>query len=301
MEHFMNLSMMEQFQKKMEEKEKSGATIEKYMRDVKSFYHFLNEKGTGDQGRTADRADEMDSSDRAGQVSKEIVIRYKEKLIRQYAASSVNSMLAALNSFFREMGWYDCIVKSLKVQRETFRSCEKELTKEEYFKLLKAAKRKGNQRLYLLMETICATGIRVSELRFITVESLSVKRAKVSLKGKIRSVILPADLCRELQQYIREKEIRSGSIFITKNGLPMDRSNILHEMKNICEEAGVPKEKVFPHNLRHLFACSYYQAEKDLSHLADLLGHSNINTTRIYTITSGEEQEKQIEMLGLVI
>lgn len=280
MGHVISKTMIEQFQEKMEQDEKSRATIEKYVRDLNAFLVYVGEKEI---------------------VNKEIVISYKEQLVHQYAESSVNSMLAALNSFFKNCGWYDCLVKSLKVQRAAFRPCERELTREEYYHLLKAAKKQGKQRLYLLMETICATGIRISELQYITVETLYSRRAKVSLKGKIRMIILPANLCRELKRYVKEAGITSGSIFITRNGKPLDRSNVLHDMKALCEEADVARDKVFPHNLRHLFACTYYQAEKDLSHLADLLGHSNINTTRIYTLVSGEEQEKQMEMLGLVI
>ena len=188
----------------------------------------------------------------------------------------------------------------MKIQREAFRNRERELNKSEYFRLLETAKKQENIRLYLLMQTLCATGIRVSELPFITVEAVRSGRAVVSLKGKTRTVLIPTTLRRELSRYVRDKDLKSGSIFVTKNGRPMDRSNILHEMKALCEEAGVDRKKVFPHNLRHLFACLFYQKEKDLSRLADLLGHSNVNTTRIYTCVSGDEQERQIDQLGLV-
>ena len=192
-------------------------------------------------------------------------------------------------------------MKSLKIQRQSFREKERELTKAEYFRLLQAAKERGNTRLYVLMQTMCATGIRVSEVRFITMEAVRRGRATVSLKGKIRQVLLPADLCRELKRYAKEQGIRAGQLFVTKSGKPLDRSNILHEMKALCKTAGVERTKVFPHNLRHLFACLYYKVSKDLSRLADVLGHTNVNTTRIYTCVSGMEHVRQLERLGLVI
>lgn len=274
----MTQTQLEQFQKILIEDERSTATIRKYLRDVRAFWMFA-----GDET-----------------VTKETVIRYKQYLNENYKPTSVNSMLAAVNRFFREMGWFDCVVKTLKIQRQVFRSKERELTKTEYFRLLKAAKEKNNIRLYLLMETLCTTGMRVGELSFITVETVKTGRAIVCLKGKTRTVLLPANLRRELDRYIRNKGLENGSIFVTKSGRVMDRSNILHEMKALCEVAGIERNKVFPHNLRHLFACLFYKAEKDLSRLADLLGHSNINTTRIYTCVSGDEQESQIEQLGLV-
>lgn len=280
MEHKLKRSMLEKFRKGLLDEEKSDATIEKYMRDVNAFFLY---------------------ADKIGYVDKEVVISYKKYLSEMYAMTSANSILAAINRFFKYMGWYDCMVKSYRIQKEAFRSYERELTKEEYYRLLNAAKHKGNQRMYLLMQTICATGIRVSELRFITVQAVNNGQAKVSLKGKTRTVLLPSRLCRELKHYIKKQEIQTGSIFISRNGNPLDRSNILHDMKKLCGEAGVDRRKVFPHNLRHLFACAYYQVEKNLSHLADLLGHSSINTTRIYTRISSGEQIRQLEMLGLVL
>lgn len=271
--------MVSQYRRILVEAEKSSATIEKYLYDIRNFQIAMDGEA----------------------VTKERVIRYKEQLIEQYAVSSVNSILAALNGFFKYLQWYDCVVKSLKVQRDSFRSSERDLSKEEYYRLLEAAKKKGNHRLYLLMQTICATGIRVSELKFVTVEAISTGQARVMLKGKTRTVLLPTMLCRELRKYVREKKIQKGSIFTTRNGRPMDRSNICHEMKSLCDDANVQREKTFPHNLRHLFACTYFAREKDLPHLADLLGHSSINTTRIYTLVSGEEQARQIELLGLVV
>lgn len=269
---------IEQFQKMLAEDERSGATIQKYTRDIKAFWAFVRDEA----------------------VTKETAVRYKQYLQEKYKPASVNSMLAAVNRFFRAMGWLDCVVKTLKIQRQAFRSRERELTKEEYFRLLKAAKEKNNIRLYLLMQTLCATGIRVSELPFITLEAVKAGRAEVRLKGKNRTVLLPSNLRRELSRYAGEKGLKGGSIFVTRTGRSMDRSNILHEMKSLCAEAGVDRSKVFPHNMRHLFACLFYKAEKDLSRLADLLGHSNINTTRIYTCVSGDEQERQIERLGLI-
>lgn len=272
-------SQLEQFQRKLIEDEKSAVTIKKYLRDAEAFFAFAGKE----------------------EVSKDTVIRYKQFLKEHYKPSSVNSMLAALNLFLKETGRYGCVVKALKVQRQTFRPKERELTREEYFRLLKTAKQRENIRLYLLMQTLCATGIRVSELQAVTVEAAGSGRAVVSLKGKTRTVLIPSDLCRELKRYAKNRGIKSGSIFITRTGRPLDRSNILHEMKALCKEAGVDRKKVFPHNLRHLFACLFYKKEKDLSRLADLLGHSNINTTRIYTCVSGEEQIRQIEGLGLVV
>lgn len=279
MERLLDEKSLERFRTTLIEEEKSAATIEKYLRDLGFFMNYMG---------------------REKAVCKENVIQYKNYLVEHYAVTSVNSMLAAINCFFKRMGWYDCLVKSLKVQREAFRSHEKEMSKDEYFRLLETAKAKGNERLYFVMQSICSTGIRISELKFITVESLNTGQARVSLKGKTRTVLLPADLRRHLRKYAKDRGIETGSIFITRNGQPLDRSNILHEMKALCKDSGVDAKKVFPHNLRHLFACIYYKAEKDLSHLADLLGHSSVNTTRIYTLVSGEEQARQIDRLGLV-
>lgn len=280
MEHIIERGMLDLFRSRLIDDEKSEATLEKYTRDVEAFIRYV---GIGSV------------------ITKDVTLHYKKHLIKKYAVTSANSMLAALNRFFREMGWLDCIVKSFKVQREAFRSKERELSKAEYLRLLSAAQKRGNQRLYLLMETICSTGIRVSELQAITVESLLNGRAIVSLKGKTRVVMLPAALCRALKSYVKKRKIKEGSIFVTRTGKPMDRSNILHAMKALCREAKVDCRKVFPHNLRHLFACTYYKMEKDISHLADILGHSNINTTRIYTRASGEEQIKQINRMGLIL
>lgn len=279
MEHQMNDALIGSFRDSLIQEERTLATIEKYVRDMDAFYRWL----------------ENDMI-----INKERVIAYKNDLLQKYAVTSVNSMLAALNSFLKHMGWYDCVVRCVKIQKEAFRSRECELTKEEYYRLLRAAKETGNTRLYYIMQTICSTGIRVSELEFVTVDALLTKRARVRLKGKTRTVILTAELCRRLKQYVKEKHVKSGSIFVTRSGRPVDRTNILHDMKALCDRANVERGKVFPHNLRHLFACTYYQMEKDLSHLADLLGHSSVNTTRIYTLVSSEQQAGFIEKLGLV-
>lgn len=258
--------------------EKSSATIEKYMRDIKAFANFIGDK----------------------EEDKAKVLEYKEYLLENYAPSSVNSMLSSLNSFFEFYELYALKVKTVKMQKQIFVSEKKELTKSEYERLLNAAKNKKNQRLYLLMQTICSSGIRVSELRFITVEAVRAGQAMINCKGKMRVVILPKQLCKMLNKYIKDKNIIRGSVFVTKSGKPLDRSNIWSDMKKLCDEAGVSKEKVFPHNLRHLFARTYYSLQKDIVRLADILGHSSVNTSRIYTMESGDIHRRQIQMLGLL-
>ena len=205
----------------------------------------------------------------------------------------------ALNSFFVYINRHELKVKTLKIQREIFADREKELTKSEYEKLLNAAKEKGKERLYYLMQTICSSGIRVSELKSITIEAVKERRATIKCKGKMRIVILPKELCKMLAEYAKEQKITSGPVFVTKTGKPLDRSAIWKMMKQLCESAGVPKEKVFPHNLRHLFARTYYTIQKDIVRLADILGHSSINTTRIYTMETGDIHRRQIQKLGL--
>lgn len=217
-----------------------------------------------------------------------------------YVPTSVNAAISSLNSFFVFCELYDLRVKNLKIQRQVFASQDTELTKKEYERLLKAAKVKHDRRLSLLMQTICSTGIRVSELRFITVESVSHCRADIRCKGKNRTVFLPSALCKLLKQYLKETKIKSGPVFQTKSGRPMDRSNIWSEMKKLCRVAGVSEKKVFPHNLRHLFARTYYTQQKDVVRLADILGHSSVNTTRIYTKESGEVHRKQMERMGFL-
>lgn len=260
------------------EEEKSQATIEKYIRDIQAFSQFL-----GDQP-----------------ITKESVILYKQSLLKDYKTSSINSMLVAINSLLEFLGCSECKVKLLKVQRRLFCSQDKELTKDEYKRLLIAARKHNNERLYLLIQTICSTGIRVSELKFITVESLKSGKSIIRNKGKIREIFLPKELRKILLSYCRRRKIVSGSIFITKNGKPLNRSNIWSSMKALCQDAKVDKGKVFPHNLRHLFAFTYYKIDKDLVRLADILGHSNIETTRIYTMTTGNEYVKKLSLMGLV-
>ena len=267
------------YRKYLINEEKSAATLEKYMRDVTAFYRRLS-------GRA---------------LCKEEVLGYKEQLSQSYAVSSVNSILSSLNSFFTFCGWHELKVKSVKLQRRIFASRDKELTKAEYESLLSAARSGNNQRLYLLMQTICSTGIRVSELKFITAEAICKGYTDICCKGKRRTVFLPSQLCKSLKSYVKERKIKSGSVFITKNGAPLDRSNIWSDMKRLCKQAGVSEEKVFPHNLRHLFARTYYSLQKDIVRLADILGHSNVNTTRIYTMESGETHRRQLQKLGLLL
>ena len=260
------------------EEEKSSLTLEKYIRDIVAFSNWIGNKS----------------------IEKADVLKYKEYLTENYAPSSVNSMLSSINSFFSFNEWYNLKVKTLKIQRQIFLGEDKELTKSEYERLLYAAKSKGNEKLYLLMQTICSTGIRVSELKFISVESIKKKKAVINLKGKMRIIIIPDALCKILLDYSKSQGITSGSIFVSRNGKPLDRSSIWKLMKNLCEKAGVKKEKVFPHNLRHLFARTYYSLQKDIVRLADILGHSSVNTTRIYTMDTGVIHRKQIQKLGLL-
>lgn len=259
--------------------ERAALTVEKYIRDITTFFRHLN----------------------GSEVTKEIVVEYKASLVEAYAPGSVNSILSSLMSFFSFLGWNDLKVKSLKIQRRIFDSEEKELTKAEYQRLLQAAKAKQNERLYLLLQTVCSTGIRVSELKHITVEAVMHGKAEINCKGKRRTVFLPEKLCKTLKRYIRERKITSGPVFVTKNGKPLDRSNIWSDMKKLCTAADVSKKKVFPHNLRHLFARTYYSLQKDVVRLADILGHSSVNTTRIYTMESGETHRTQLQKLGLLL
>ena len=269
---------IEKFRNYLINEEKANSTLEKYIRDVKEFAIWLNER----------------------EAEKILVLEYKTKLIDKYAPASVNAALSSLNSFFNFMEWYDLRVKNLKIQKQIFASTDKELTKAEYDRLLQAAKQKKNERLYLLMQTICSTGIRVSEVRYVTVEAVSRGIAEINCKGKRRQVFLPKQLCQILKQYIKEQKIKSGAVFVTKNGNPLDRSNIWSDMKKLCKAANVSEKKVFPHNLRHLFARTYYSLQKDIVRLADILGHSSVNTTRIYTMETGEIHRRQIQKLGLL-
>lgn len=271
--------LTQKFKQYLIEEEKSSATIEKYMRDVMAFFYWLS-------GR---------------EIEKTTVLGYKQHLINEnYAPASVNSVLSSLNSFFEFNEWHGLKVKMLKIQKQIFAERSKELTKGEYERLLDAAKQKKNERLYYLMQTICSSGIRVSELSAITIEAVKAHRANINCKGKMRVVILPRDLCKMLTEFAKRQKITSGPVFVTKTGKTLDRSTIWKMMKSLCESAGVSKDKVFPHNLRHLFARTYYSIQKDIVRLADILGHSSINTTRIYTMETCEIHRKQIQRLGLL-
>ncbi len=257
--------------------EKSAATVEKYLRDVRYFAAYAAEEA----------------------VTKDLVMAYKEHLQKkEYAVRSINSMLASLNSLLEFAGWSDCKVKSIRQQRQVFCAEEKELSKDEYQRLLAAAGK--NQQLQLVMQTICGTGIRVSELQFFTVEDVRQGQVGVNCKGKTRTILIPGKLKKLLLAYAGKEKISSGMIFVTKSGKPLNRSCIWAQMKALCVEAGVAASKVFPHNLRKLFARTFYGIEKDIARLADILGHSSIDTTRIYIMTTGMEHRRSIERLGLV-
>ncbi|MBO5316285.1 MAG: tyrosine-type recombinase/integrase [Clostridia bacterium] len=267
------------FERFLIEEEKSDATVKKYMHDVKCFLEYMSEK----------------------ELTKQAVLNYKAELSKKYAVASANSMIAAINSFFKFLGRGELCVKQFKVQREAFCPEEKELSRAEYSRLLAAARRKKNERLDLLIQTVCATGIRVSELQFITAEAVNVGEAVVRCKGKSRRIFILPELKKRLAKYIKSRGIKSGAVFITSGGKPMSRSNIWREMKSLCADANVPASKVFPHNLRHLFARTFYSIEKDIAKLADILGHSSINTTRIYIVTSGYEHRRKMEHMHLII
>ena len=271
--------MIAEFKEHLILEERSVATIQKYIRDVKAFTAYAQNSA----------------------ISKEIVIAYKKYLQENYAVRSVNSMLASINSFFSLFGWNDLKVKSLKLQQQVYCPEEKELTKAEYTRLCRAAVRKHNERLNLILQTICGTGIRVSELQYITVEAVKHGEAVVNCKAKTRSVFIVKELRQKLLRYAAEQNIKSGMIFVTRTGKPISRTNIWREMKALCVEANVNPEKVFPHNLRHLFARVFYGIEKDIAKLADILGHSSINTTRIYIISTGTEHRQRMENMRLII
>ncbi len=270
--------LIENFKNHLIDEEKASATLEKYIRDIKAFYVWVS----------------------GLEISKRTVLDYKEYLIGTFAPASVNSMLSSLNAFFQFNDWHELKVKMLKIQKRIFVQKDRELTKAEYVRLLKAAKEKNNERLYLLMQTICSSGIRVSELKYVTVESLKSRSATINNKGKMRIVLLPAKLCSTLMEYAKRQKISSGSVFVTKTGNPLDRSTIWKMMKALCMRAQVSERKVFPHNLRHLFARTFYTLEKDIVRLADILGHSSVNTSRIYTMETGEIHRKKLQKLGLL-
>ena len=269
---------LESFHQYLVQEEKSTATVEKYLRDVRAFSVYMGNRA----------------------VTKETVRDYKKQLQeRNYAVRSINSMLASLNSLLSFLGWTDCKVKNLKQQKQTYCAEEKELTKGEYLRLLQAAE--NQPRLKLVLQTICGTGIRVSELRYFTVEGIRNGEITVNCKGKSRTVLIPRKLRRILLEYAKKEKIRFGMLFVNRNGNAWSRGSIWAQMKALCRKSGVNPQKVFPHNLRKLFARTFYSIEKDIAKLADILGHSSIDTTRIYIMTTGVEHRRKIERLGLVI
>lgn len=275
----LTLENVSRFMGYLREEEKSPSTIQKYQRDILVFMDWTKNRD----------------------IDKGLVIKYKEYLLGNYAPASVNSVLSSLNSFFEYSGEHKLKVKMLKIQRSVFLDKSKELTRGEYTRLLETASLRKNKRLYYIMQTLCSTGIRISELKYITLEAVRQGRSTIRSKGKLRTVILPDRLCKMLKKYAEKNGIKSGSIFVTKNGNPLDRSNIWSDMKKLCKSAGVSKDKVFPHNLRHLFARTFYSVQKDIARLADILGHTSINTTRIYTMETGEIHKRQIQELGLLL
>ena len=276
---FITAKTVAEFKEHLILEERSEITVEKYIRDVKAFAAYAENN----------------------EITKETVIAYKKYLQESYAVRSVNSMLASINSLFAFLGWHDLKVKSLKLQQQVFCPEEKELSKAEYTRLCRTAERNHNERLNLILQTICGTGIRVSELQYITVEAVKHGEAVVNCKAKTRSVFIVKELKQKLLRYAAEQNIKSGMIFVTRTGKPISRTNIWREMKALCEEANVNPQKVFPHNLRHLFARVFYGIEKDIAKLADILGHSSINTTRIYIISTGTEHRQRMESMRLIL
>lgn len=269
---------LKEFSEYLREQERSERTIEKYTRDARRLAEFVG----------------------IGELNKPLVLHFKENLRREMSPISANSVIAAVNCFLKFLGLSELCVRAFKLQRRLF-SVKNELTAEEYKRLVKAALNAQNERLALIIQAICSTRIRISELKFITVEAIRTGRAEISCKGKFRVIFLPDKLRAVLGNYVRKQKITAGAVFVTKKGNPVDRSNIWRDMKNLCESARVSPEKVFPHNLRHLFARSFYSLEKDISRLADVLGHSSISTTRIYTMESGYNHLRQVNMLNLVV
>lgn len=278
--HRLTPGLISAFVEYLREEEREENTIQKYVRYVREFACYLD-------GRDA---------------SKSTAVEWKESLQDgRFAPATVNAKIASLNAFFGFAGWGECRVKSLRLQKRVFRDPGRELSREDYERLIRTAHQKGDERLTLVMETICATGIRVSEVKYITVNAVNEGRAVISLKGKIRTIILPGKLCKQLLKYIRKNKIVSGEVFLTRNGTGMSRRQIWAEMKKLCDEAGVEPAKVFPHNLRHLFARTYYRVYRDIVKLADVLGHSCVETTRVYLISTGREHARQMDRLGLVV
>ena len=264
----------------LRERERSPGTIEKYLRDIRAFAAWLG----------------------GAEVTRERAAAWRDDLLgRGYAPATVNSMVAAANQFFAFQGWEDCKIKALRLQRKLFRDDRRELTREEYERLLTAAHSLGRERLALLLETICATGIRVSEVKYITVEAARAGKAEIALKGKLRTILLPGKLCRKLKKYARAQKTASGEIFLTRSGKSLSRRQIWAEMKRLCKTAGVAPSKVFPHNLRHLFARTFYRVCRDVVKLADVLGHSSVETTRIYLISTGAEHIQILRKMRLIL
>ena len=280
MVHTLTIEQIHAFETSLRMNERSKSTIEKYANAVNALYQFLPETKN---------------------IDKECLIAWKNKISDVYSASAVNVMISAVNGFFVFMSWNELKIKQIKTQRQIFRNKDRELTKNEYMRLLAEAQRRGNLRLYYLMQTLASTGIRISELRFVTTDALKSGVAIVDCKGKRRTVLIPKKLRKALRRYCDDAKIISGPIFVTKNGNPVDRSNVWRELRNLCAAARVDSHKVFPHNFRHLFAVIFYRQQKDIAKLADLLGHASIDTTRIYIMESGAEHERQIERLGLVV
>nr|WP_325178954.1 tyrosine-type recombinase/integrase [uncultured Oscillibacter sp.] len=270
---------IKQYEAYLQEQERAGNTVRKYVHDLNVMLAFLD-------GRP---------------LTKAALIAWKEQLVSSYSPSTVNSMLTAVNGFLAYMDRREFAVRLLKAQKTLFRDEERELTRGEYARLVQTAQREGGEKLALILQTICATGIRVSELKFITAEAVKTGRTEIVSKGKRRPLFLPEKLRRLLGDYQRNQKITAGAVFVTRTGKPVDRSNIWRDMKALCQSAGVEPGKVFPHNLRHLFAKTYYDMEKDLSRLADILGHSSVTTTRIYTAESGSVHARQMERMGLVL
>lgn len=277
-EKTLSQNVIRQFAQHLYQEEKSKATIEKYLRDVTSFFQFVGNET----------------------ITKDLVIGWKQHLQeKNYAVRSINSMLASVNCLLCFLELEECKTKSLRQQRQSYCTEDQELTKEEYMRLLKAAQKQPQ--LMLVMETICATGIRVSELKYFTVEAVRRGEIIIHCKSKTRTILIPGKLKKLLLRHASGRDIKGGPIFVTKRGNPLDRSNIWAQMKGLCIKAGVKRGKVFPHNLRKLFARTFYGIEKDIAKLADILGHSSIDTTRIYIMTTGKEQRRKMERLGLVI
>ena len=276
--HTIDTELIERFKTMLRENEKSPATIQKYVREIQRFGGFLRDQ----------------------EITKENLVTYREHLQTEYRSQTINGKLAAVNSFLDFIGMSMQHLKYQRVQRQAFAEEERELTQGEYERLLNAAKKRGNERLYYLMLTVAGTGIRISELKFITTEAAARGQAEISLKGKNRIVLLPRELCVRLLRYAGKQGIHTGCIFCTRNGKPVDRSNVCHDMKKLCSDAGVAPGKVFPHNFRHLFARAFYRIEKDLARQADILGHSSIETTRIYTKESARTYERILNRMRLV-